>query len=61
MAKDNRYGDRTPGLKEKAIGLFNSIKQAPEKLLGRGVLREAGEAKKNRKQKIDEALRKSGA
>lgn len=52
--------DRSPGLKEKAMGLFNSIKSAPEKLLGQGVLREAAEAKKNRKQKIDEALKKSG-
>jgi len=52
--------DRSPGLKEKAMGLFNSIRQAPEKLLGQGVLRDAAEAKKNRKQKIDEALKKSG-
>lgn len=56
MAKD----DRTPGLKEKFMGLVNSVKSSPEKLLGRGVLRGAAEAKKNRKQKIDEALEKSG-
>lgn len=56
MAKD----DRTPGLKEKFMGLVNSVKSSPEKLLGRGVLRGAAEEKKNRKQKIDEALRKSG-
>ncbi len=56
MAKD----DRTPGLKEKFMGLIGAAKAAPEKLLGKGVLREAAEAKKTRKQKIDQALKDAG-